>query len=508
MDIQDQTAAIAFLSDAKSYGQTGKVKIIETHISLVFLIEARAFKLKRAVKLPYVDFSTYDLRLAFCEREIELNRRAAPDLYLGVRRITREADGRLAFDGSGEPVDAVVEMERFRQHNLFDRMATEGKLTKPLMEETAVMITEFHAKAPVMHGVSGSANMAGVLDINEGGFATSEVFAKPDVTALTAAFRQAWTTHVEAMDSRETAGKVRLCHGDLHLRNIYMTASGPRLFDCIDFNDQIATIDTLYDLAFLLMDLWHRGFPQFANTVVNRYLDVTGDDDGFTLLPFFMAVRAAVRAHVTGTQIAEIGDGSGDLTASATSYFDFARELLKPAKPRLVVIGGFSGSGKSTLAEALAPHIGGPPGARMLESDRIRKAMFDRPPSEPLPPEAYAPDVSAKVYDSLCRKADSILARNGTVIVNAVFDRAADRAAMEAVAKNLGVPFTGIWLEADAGVLKGRVIARPKGPSDATPEILERQLAKSTGPIDWHHISAAGTPLEVFLRTKQLLASL
>ncbi|MBA3041107.1 MAG: AAA family ATPase [Alphaproteobacteria bacterium] len=498
MDIHDQSAAIAFLSAPETYGETGAVKIIETHISLVFLIDGRAYKLKRAVKLPYVDFSTYDLRLHYCRREVELNSRATPDLYLGIRRITREADGRLAFEGEGEALDVVVEMNRFAQHDLFDRMATEGRLDAPLMRQTAAMIAAVHAAAPVVHAGSGSANMAGVLDINEAGFATSHVFATDSVRRLTDAFRRSWADHVALMDRRETEGKVRLCHGDLHLRNLYMSPAGPRMFDCIDFNDQIATVDVLYDLAFLLMDLWQRGFADFANIVVNRYLDISRDDDGFVLLPFFMAVRAAVRAHVTGTQIEEGADAQGPLAQSARVYFEFAASLLVPGAPRLVAIGGLSGSGKSTLADALAPRLAGPPGGRILESDRIRKAMFGADPDERLPLDAYRSEVSRKVYQELVERARLILSGGGAVLVDAVFDRPEDRDAIESLAEELGVPFTGIWLDADPSLLVVRVQSRPRGVSDATVDVLQAQLAKDIGPMRWTPVDSAG-PVETVL---------
>lgn len=506
MDIHDQSAAIAFLSAPETYGETGTVKIIETHISLVFLIDGRAYKLKRAVKLPYVDFSTYELRLHYCRREVELNSRATPDLYLGIRRITREADGRMAFDGKGEALDVVVEMNRFAQHDLFDRMATEGRLNVPLMRQTAAMIAAVHATAPVVHAGSGSANMAGVLDINEAGFATSHVFAKDAVRHLTDAFRRSWADHVALMDRRETEDKVRLCHGDLHLRNLFMSPAGPRMFDCIDFNDQIATVDVLYDLAFLLMDLWFRGFADFANVVVNRYLDISRDDDGFVLLPFFMAVRAAVRAHVTGTQIEEGAGAGGHLAESARGYFDFAALLLAPGSPRLVAVGGLSGSGKSTLADALAPRLAGPPGARILESDRIRKAMFGAAPEERLPLEAYRPEVSRKVYKELGDRAHLILSGGGAVLVDAVFDRPEDRDTIQSLAEELGVPFTGIWLEAAAPLLKARVQSRPQGLSDATVDVLQAQLAKDLGQMRWNRIDTAGPIEAVLAATEALLA--
>lgn len=507
MDIHDQSPTIDFLTRGESYGLSGPVKVIETHISIVFLIDGRAFKLKRAVKLPYVDFSTSDLRLAFCHREVELNRRATPELYLGVRRITRETDGSLVFDGQGEMIDAVVEMQRFAQHSLFERMATEGKLTTAMMEETAEIIAAFHAKASVVHETSGSANMAAVLDINEAGFATSHVFAEAEVRPLAAAFRKAWIGVAPQMDERETAGKVKLCHGDLHLRNIFMGNDGPCMFDCIDFNDRIATVDVLYDLAFLLMDLWHRGFHAFANVVMNRYFDLTGEDAGFRLLPFFMAVRAAVRAHVTGTQIEEDADPDGALTRSAKGYFDFARELLQPLSPRLVVIGGLSGSGKSTLADTLAPRLGSAPGARILESDRLRKTMFGCRPKERLPLEAYRPEVSARVYGALCEKAGIILAGGGQVVVDAVYDTEEHRSAIETVAAKLGVPFTGLWLDAAPEVLKSRIEARPQGASDATAEVLDRQMERDRGTIHWHRLSSDTALDELVGKAERLAAT-
>lgn len=490
MEIQDQSAVIAFLSKPESYAASDPVEIIETHISIVFLVGDRAFKLKRAVKLPYADFSTCALRHQFCERELELNSRAAPEIYLGVRTIRRTSDGRLHFGQEGTPLDHVVEMKRFAQADLFDRMAVDGRLTTALMEQTAEGIAAFHADAPVSHAEPGAANMAGVLDINEAGFATGTIFEPAALESLTSAFRHAWTQYAPLLDQRERQGQVRLCHGDLHLRNLFLGPEGPRMFDCIDFNEKIATCDVLYDLAFLLMDLWHRDFPHFANIVVNRYLDRTGDEAGFSLLPFFMAIRAAVRAHVTATQIAEIGDATGAVTASALSYFQLANRLLADNGPCLVAIGGFSGSGKSTLADALAPALGAPPGARILESDRIRKAMFLTKRGDTLPPQAYRPEISIKVYDQLNEKARTIVSAGGSVLVNAVFDRQTDREAIEAVAAKCKVPFVGIWLTADAEILRARVLARPKGDSDATTDILDLQLTHDTGAITWHKLDA------------------
>ena len=266
--VQDQDPVVAFLSHAHSYGLTGPVEVLETHISRVFLVGDRAFKMKRAVKLPYVDFSTPQLRLATCEKEVRYNAPAAPGLYLGVKTIHRDANGSLQFGDGGTLVDAVVEMVRFDQALLADRLALAGELTPALMSDITAMIVQFHAQAPVVHIAGGAENIEAVLSINEAGFATSHLFAADAVGTLARRFRDALALHAARLDRREIAGKVRRCHGDLHLRNICLLDGEPRLFDCIEFNDQIATIDVLYDLAFLSTDLFAAIPPCLCNLEV------------------------------------------------------------------------------------------------------------------------------------------------------------------------------------------------------------------------------------------------
>lgn len=503
MITENQDVVVEMLKNPASHGEVGPVETIETHISRIFLVGRRAFKMKRAVKLPYVDFSTPALRLAACEREVELNSITAPGLYLDVHRVTRAGD-RLALDEPGELVDAVIEMVRFDQSKLLDRMAAAGELTPALMTGVARMIAHYHRGAEVIHAGSGSANIGGVLEINSAGFATSHVFDRKEIETLNAAFRDALSRNASLLDRREAAGRVRRCHGDLHLRNICVFDGEPRLFDCIEFNDQIATVDVLYDLAFLLMDLWHRGFPQFANLVMNRYLDDADDEDGFVLLPFLMAVRAAVRAHVTATQVEEASQDSTKLIAEARSYFHLAQTLLAETPPRLVAIGGLSGSGKTTVAEALAAQIGAPPGARIVESDRIRKAMHGVAAETRLPAKAYRPGVSERVYRQIAWLAELILAEGGCVVADAVFDRPEDRDRIERTATGTNVPFAGFWLAADPSVLWRRVSERKGSPSDATIDILSRQLQRDAGPMTWRKIEADRKVAEI---TAEMAAS-
>ena len=497
MITEDQSDAIAFLSKPETYGLAVPVETMETHISRIFLAGDRAYKMKRAVKLPYADFSTPSLRLAACEKEVELNSRTVPGLYLGSRPLTRKRGGGITFAGDGELIDAVVEMVRFDQKCLFDRIADAGDLTPRLMTEVARMIARFHRAAPVVHAGSGAANMAGVLDINEAGFATSHVFGSTELEAFNGAFRRELARHADVLDRRERAGKVRRCHGDLHLRNICLLDGEPRLFDCIEFNDRIATVDILYDLAFLLMDLWHRSFAELANLVTNRYLDEADDEDGFAVLPFFMAVRAAVRAHITATQVEEGADAADELVAEARSYFDLALTLLAEKPARLIAIGGLSGSGKTTVAEALAAHVGTPPGARIVESDRIRKAMHGVPVETRLPVAAYRPEVSQKVYREMAWRAVLILAQGGAVVADAVFDRKPNRDLIEKAATEAAAPFLGVWLDANPTVLCQRVAARQGGPSDATVDVLSRQLERKAEGTGWREIETSGPTQQV-----------
>ncbi|MCC6008616.1 MAG: AAA family ATPase [Rhodobacteraceae bacterium] len=499
MTIDDQTDVKACLADPATHGLAGSVERFDTHISHLFLIGDRAFKLKRAVRLPYLDFSTPEQRLAACETELRLNRRTAPDLYLGVRRITAGPEG-PELDGKGPLLDAVVEMRRFDQEAILDHMAQRGALTSRHLDELAREITAFHAKAPVDATAKGADNIAAVLKINAAGFHESDVFSPDEISRLDRAFETALEQHAPRLDSRARAGQVRRCHGDLHLRNICLHEGRVRLFDCLEFNDALATVDVLYDLAFLAMDLWHRDLCADASRVVNRYFDTGAQEDGFVLMPFFTALRAAVRAHVTATQAMTTTRDQNALTDEARAYFDLAERLLEPATARLVAIGGLSGSGKSTLAQALAPHLGRGPGARVISSDRTRKAMFDVAPDQALPLAAYRPDVSARVYSNMAERAQRLLADGVTVIADAVHDRDEDRARIAAVARTAGVPFDGFWLQADADRLYARLKTRDPGASDADADVLTGQLAHAPTVTEWQLLTTAG-PLTDSLST-------
>ena len=495
----DQRDIIAFLSDPASYRGVERVKRLETHISLVFLAGDRAYKLKRAVQFPYLDFSTVERRRRFCQTELALNRRTAPQLYLEARPIARGADGRLDWGDRGNIVDWVVVMRRFDQSRRLDAIAKAKGLTPALLHRLAAHIAVFHEAAEPRLD-QGAAALGRIVEENDaclraaGGTFSTERVRELRETSLE------WLGRLGGLlDHRQAAGRVRRCHGDLHLRNICVLDGEPVLFDCIEFSDAFATIDVLYDLAFLLMDLAHQGDVASANRLLNRYLDLTGDDGGLAAMPLFLSLRAAIRAHVT----ASAGGGA----VAARAYLDGACAALRPAPPRLVAIGGLSGTGKSTVAASLAPELGACPGARVLRSDVIRKRLFGVAPEARLPEDGYVPEVTGRVYAALRRRADDALRARYCAIVDAVALRPVERQAFAAVAREAGVPFTGIWLDAPAAALGARVEARRNDASDATRTIVKHQLAQDPGPLDWRRIDAGGTAAETAMAARQALAA-
>jgi uncharacterized protein len=395
-------------------------------------------------------------------------------------------------------VDAVVEMRRFGQDDLFDTMARKGALTASLMTRLTHQIAHLHKTASISHTHGGARGISAILELNRVALKEGVPDKEGAAEKLADMFLRALAAYSEHLDRRREAGKVRRCHGDLILRNICLVDGEPTLFDCLEFDKALATIDVLYDLAFLLMDLWHRDQREFANLVLNRYLDECDETDGLALVPFFMAIRAAVRAHVTATQAADAeGQAVEPLLNEARAYFDFAINLLRPQGPILLAIGGLSGSGKSTVASLVAPHLGLPPGARSLNSDRIRKRIHGVAAEQPLPTSAYQPEISKRVYDRLKEEAADVLATGTAVIADAVFDRADERAAIRHVAEAAGVPFYGIWLDAPETLLRTRISKRQGGPSDATEAVLADQIKRGCGKMDWEQIGASGDPSAV-----------
>lgn len=499
---EQQEEVVAFLSRPQAYDPVpDSVQRIDTHASLVFLAGPLAYKVKRAVRYPFLDFSTLEKRYRACLNELTLNRRTAPQLYEAVVPVTRQPDGGLAIGGAGVPVEWAVRMRRFDQSVLYDCMAEEGRLDIALMAPLADAVRALHRRADrhLTEDIMVSALARLIAENDEEMRRHGELYEPARAAALTRACRQRLDRLAPLLRSRARHGHVRHCHGDLHLRNIVGIDGRPVLFDAVEFDDAIAIVDTLDDLAFLLMDLWFRGLPAHANAVLNRYLSGPRTDDlpGLAALPLFLSTRAMIRSKAEALR----ADGTEDRGARndaldrARRYFALAEEFLRPAAPMLVAVGGLSGTGKTTVARALAPLMPPPPGAVHLRSDVERKHLFAVAEEERLSEAAYRPDVTAMVYAVLAKKAGLVAAAGHSVIVDAVHGTAREREAIEAVAAREGVAFAGLWLTAPADTLLTRVGARTGDASDADAAVVRAQLDYDIGPVAWPTIRT-GRPVE------------
>jgi aminoglycoside phosphotransferase family enzyme/predicted kinase len=493
----DQRDVIAFLSTPQAFGAgCDRVDRLETHISIVFLGGDHAFKLKRAVRLPYVDYSTPERRKACCDTEVRLNRRTAPGLYRGVVAVTQSSTGALEIGGVGTPVDWLVAMRRFDQDRLLDAVARRGELDETLAARIGAAAADLHASADARHDHGGLAAMQWVVDENDAELtAAGAVVSQPARARLFEASSAALRRHGDLLESRREQGWVRESHGDLHLGNIFLAGDRPVIFDCIEFNDELSCIDVLYDVAFLAMDLVHRGLPAQANAALNAWLERLPHYDALGLLPLFLACRAAIRGKIliTTARLADDPARIAYLHGDANAYLARALGFVAPEAGAIVAIGGLSGSGKSTLARHIAPAIGRSPGAVVLRSDVVRKRRLGVESTERLPDAAYGADVTTAVYEELVRSARDVARAGYVAIIDAVAGMEAQRAAIRQAAAAEHVPFVGLWLEAPLEMMEARLAARRGDASDATAPVLRRQQAQATAPSDWAHLDASQT---------------
>jgi predicted kinase len=349
------------------------------------------------------------------------------------------------------------------------------------------------------------------LDQNDAAFREfPDLFAADAVAELQQSSRRTLARVRPLLLARGKLGLIRRGHGDLHLGNIALIGDRPVPFDAIEFSELIASGDVLYDLAFLLMDLVERGLGAAANLVLNRYLAETrreSDLDALAALPLFLSVRAAIRAKVTAARRRGAdANSSGDIARAAQTYFRLAGSLLEPATPMLIAIGGLSGTGKSLLGRALAPELEPAPGALVLRSDVERKALLGKAETERLPADAYAPEITARVYAALADKARRVLAAGFSVIVDAVYADPAERAAIRAAAAGSGAEFRGLFLVAALPVRLERIGARSRDASDADAAVARRQESYALGKMDFTEVDASGAPAETLARARAALS--
>ena len=490
-----QAEVFRFLADPRTHGLDEPVKRVDTAGAVVFLAGTEVYKVKRAVAFPFMDLSTLERRRRACEAEIAVNRDNAPGVYLDALPIVR-AGAAFAIGGAGEPVEWAVHMRRFDETQTLDRVAGRGPISDAVIDRLALAIRRSHTRAPLRDAARAAQGIEIYVEQNEAAFAERpDLFPPAKARRLTQDSRLAFAVARPALLARGAAGFVRRCHGDLHLRNIVLIDGEPTLFDAVEFSDEVASGDVLYDLAFLLMDLEERDLRSAANRLFNRYLAPEPPEAlaGLAALPLFLSLRAAIRAKVEAAAADRLeGGGRDEALALARRYFDCAAAFLAYVPPRLVAVGGLSGVGKSALAAALAPRIGRAPGALWLRSDVERKAMFAVEETAHLPASAYSPEITRDVYERMGDKARRCLRAGHSVVLDATFSTAGEREAAARAAAEVGAAFEGLFLDAPLETRLARVGSRSADASDADVSVARGQRAEPLGERGWSALDASG----------------
>jgi uncharacterized protein len=484
LTLERQTAMLGALRSLMSAGPTTGATLIETHISFVLLAGGHAYKIKKALRNEFLDYSTLALRRQACEEELRLNRRLAPDLYLCVVPVSGSADAPV-LAGQGTPIDFAVKMRAFTQDGLWDQLASRGLLQGAHLDGLVQLLVPFHAAASVAgpQGRLGAPAQArapvleclGALDQ-----LVDDPAARTGLQQLRVWEAAAFQRLAPAMAERLARGRVRECHGDLHLGNVTLIEGRTTVFDGIEFNDDFRWIDVMNEVAFIAMDLHAHGLPALAHRFVNGYLELGGDYEGARVLGYYSVYRALVRARVALLRLAQCGANEAVEAArqrgAAERYLALALQFSRPAHPVLMLTHGFSGSGKSTLTQGLLEAAG----AVRIRADVERKRLaglsaLDRSGS-PAFGRLYSEAMTGATYTQLRSLAVPVLDGGFSVILDATFLRRAARDAVRRLALEHQVPCIVLDFDADATLLRERVRQRATRGGDAS-EANEAVLA-------------------------------
>jgi aminoglycoside phosphotransferase family enzyme/predicted kinase len=453
------------------------VQLVETPISWVLLTGPYAYKIKRPVRLEYVDQRSAGRRAELCAEELRLNQRFAPEIYLGVQAIGRE-HGRLIVGARGEAVEHVVWMRQFDRSQELDRLLASGGVTPEELGEFGRRLAATHAAlAPavpeVPYGTAERVRALVLANLEQCLHAAEACSTAARIEALRAPLTAALDAAAPVLAQRRAAGMVRECHGDLHTRNIVRHGGRLLAFDCVEFEPAFRWIDVADDAAFLLADLETMRAPQHAWSFLQAYLAASGDYQACRVLPLYQAHRALVRAKVAALSSADTAAARAALRHAHTAYLDHAAAMLAPRRHGIVLMSGLSGSGKTWLAERLAPALR----ALHLRSDVERKRRAGLAPEtrsgSGIARGLYSAETTAELYRHLLRCAEDVVAGGRSVIVDATFLRPEDRAPWRALALAADLPLRVIRCHAPPALLEQRVERRRAQATDASEADLE-----------------------------------
>ncbi|MDY6407516.1 MAG: AAA family ATPase [Pseudomonadota bacterium] len=491
---ESQSDVISALSNPKNYPyRIRTVEVRQSHIAILFLAGDRVYKLKRAVLYPEADLSTREKRRLACIREMKRSAVYAPNLVEKIESVRRLSTGKIVLGGNeGEEVDTVLVMRRIADKYLLNHLLPSPKFDRFEAMDLAERLSDLHKKAKVFRNKWGIDTVKHLILENESVLSCfcPDVFHKKQVNELTYKNLKLLAEQGRLIKLRQKSGFVRKCHGDLLLSNIAYEDGQFIFFSPIEYNEDLCTIDTLYDLADVLMDMEASGLRRLTNILFNHYMAYTNDLAGFPLLGLYQSLRAARRAAVCAKKATLLhGWNRRSMIRKARHYFDLACHFVSSGTPVLIACGGLSGSGKSRIAREIAGYWDPAPGAVVLRDDIVKKQMTGLTPTENLDKRYDTQAFENVVYDVLRQQAKLALSVGSCVILDALFYNEAERLAAEKLAQDMKVPFVGLWMDAPLAIREERVKTRLRNPSDVRDRAeLDEQLTFNTGHITWHKI--------------------
>ncbi len=501
MIIYNQKDIIEALLNPKLYPPKWHVKevtIRQSHIAILFLAGDYVFKLKRAVLMPDIDFSTPAKRRLACVQEMKRSTVYAPNLVLGVRSVRKLANGRICIGGqAGEEVDTLLVMRRIPDENILANILPSNDFSRFEVMDLAEQLAELHSKAKPFRTKWGVPVIQKIILETERVLSCfcPSLFEKEKLDTLMQGMLKSLGENSRLLALRSKSGHVKKCHGDLLLSNIAKDGDKYLFFSPIEYDDRAECIDTLYDLAYLLMDFEMRGMRKLSNILFNHYLAYMNDVGGYPLLHLYQSMRAAERAAVCAKRSVMLhGQEKKEAVSRAQTYFKMACHFMTSYPPVLIACGGLSGSGKSRVAREIGGFLNPAPGAVILRDDIVKKQINGCPIDQHFDKAFDTPVVEKVVYDVLRQEAKIALSTGCAVIVDALFYDENERKAIEALAKELKVAFVALWMDAPFDVRLKRVESRKRNPSDVrTQSDLEKQLTLETGTVTWHKITTDKT---------------
>ncbi|MEM8720160.1 MAG: AAA family ATPase [Cyanobacteria bacterium P01_G01_bin.39] len=454
------------------------IELVQTHASLIFLTGDYAYKVKKSVDFGFLNYSTLAKRKHFIETELLLNRQIAPELYLKVLPISSNAQ-KLILGSSNNVVEYALKMRQFPQENLFSNLLKAGKLTANLLIELGQIVAQFHKSAATNEYISSFGSVDKISATFAENYRQSQryigiVQTKEQLIATKAYTDYFFAERKNLFIDRVKHHKIKECHGDLHLKNICFWHDKIQLFDRIEFNESFRYVDTMYDVAFTVMDLSARRQPEFANAFLNSYLEYSGDWEGLLVFPLYLSRQAYVRAKVNSfflddPQVSETDRKKAQ--KAATNYYQQAYQYTQNKSGNLIMMSGLSGSGKSTAAKSIAKNKG----AIQIRSDAVRKHLAGLALDESGTDNIYTAEMTKKTYDRLLKLGVMLTKAGYTIILDAKYDRLDQRQPVIAQAQSKNIPLKIVHCSVPISILRDRLNQRQNDISDATADLIDIQ---------------------------------